>query len=93
MDELEEGHPGYDFLLETDGEKQFIEVKGSKQNTYQLSRIQFHLALRCYAQQNESRFRLLLLDETGVIRDSDRVITMMSAEKLELIPQVLRIAS
>jgi hypothetical protein len=91
MDELKENHPAYDFLLETGGERQYIEVKGSLCNDYGLSRLQYHLALKCYYEQKESQYRLLLLDGGGVKMDCDNVISLMSEGKLELTPQQLRI--
>jgi hypothetical protein len=92
MDGVHKGNPGFDFLLERNGTKQFIEVKGSVKNAYELTRAQHLLALQCYCNGTESLFRLILLNKTGVVLDCDNVISTMNEERLELIPQILRIA-
>jgi hypothetical protein len=92
MDDFEEGHPGYDFLLDIDGREQYIEVKGSKKNTYHIKPQQFLLALKCYCQNDEAKYRLLLMNEYGVALDCDSVISSMCDERIELVPWAVRMA-
>jgi hypothetical protein len=92
MDTATYKQEGYDFQLLRNGIiVEYIEVKGSQRNHYELSQTQYRKALEL-ARGGGEKFRLILLDSTDIVYDStDCVDDMYKTGRLRISPEYLEL--